>query len=88
MLRVQRYEMLLKALVIDSVAFGTVDTAPLNQQRRKAMFASKPMGYFFDEQPFVSSRAGQIDTGRRGGAAGRTGRSSARSDVLDHCCCC
>lgn len=49
MLRVQRYEMLLKALVIDSVAFGTVETAPLNQQRRKDMFASKPMGYLFDE---------------------------------------
>ena len=48
-LRVQRYEMLLKALVIDSVAFGTVETAPLNQQRRKEMFASKPMGYLFDE---------------------------------------
>lgn len=28
MLRVQRYEMLLKALVIDSVAFGTVETEP------------------------------------------------------------
>jgi hypothetical protein len=48
-LRAQRYEMLLKALVIDSVAFGTVETAPLNQQRRKEMFASKPMGYLFDE---------------------------------------
>lgn len=49
MLRVQRYEMLLKALVVDSVALGTVETAPLNQQRRKEMFASKPMGYLFDE---------------------------------------
>lgn len=49
MLRVQRYEMLLKALVIDSVAFGTAETAPVNQQRRKAMFAAKPMGYLFDE---------------------------------------
>lgn len=49
MLRVQRYEMLLKALIIDSVAFGTVETAPLNQQRRKELFASKPMGYLFDE---------------------------------------
>ncbi|CAN7723961.1 hypothetical protein LJR290_007061 [Variovorax sp. LjRoot290] len=49
LLRVQRYEMLLKALVIDSVAFGTVETAPLNQQRRKELFGSKPMGYLFDE---------------------------------------
>jgi hypothetical protein len=49
LLRVQRYEMLLKALVIDSVSFGTVETTRLNQQKRKELFGNKPMGYLFDE---------------------------------------
>ena len=49
MLRVQRYEMLLKALVVDSFSVGTVESAPLNKQKRKELFANKPMGYLFDE---------------------------------------
>lgn len=49
MLRVQKYERLLKALLIDSLVVGTVDTAPLHQQRRMELFAAKPMGYLVDE---------------------------------------
>ena len=49
LLQVQRYEMLLKALVIDSEVSGSVDTALSNLERRKQQFASKPMGYLFDE---------------------------------------
>ena len=49
LLQVQRYEMLLKALVVDSEFSGTVDTALLNLERRRQQFASKPMGYLFEE---------------------------------------
>ena len=49
LLRVQRYELLLKALVIDSVTVGTVETAPLNKQKRQALFGNKTMGFLFDE---------------------------------------
>ena len=49
MLRIQRYELLLKALVLDTLVEGTAESAPVNQQKRKEHFSNKPMGYLFDE---------------------------------------
>lgn len=49
LLQVQRYEMLLKALVIDSKACGTAETAPLHLERRKPQFGAKPMAPLVDE---------------------------------------
>ena len=49
LLRVQHYEKLLKALVVDSFSYGTSETVVVNQQKRIEMFSTKPMGYLFDE---------------------------------------
>lgn len=49
MLCVQRYEMQLKTLLIESTNSGTLEFELDNQRHRKNLYAAKPMGFLFDE---------------------------------------